>query len=377
MNSPVLTIISFVLIFTVVVVSHEFGHFIIARINGIQVNEFSVGMGPAIFRKKGKSTEFVIRLLPFGGACIFEGETGNYSDVMGEELNKDHERSTEERREEKRQKEERRGMAFNEAPVWGRIASVVAGPLFNIILAYVLALFIVWFCGADLPVLVDVMEGYPAEAAGLKAGDIITEINHHKVHLYREVMIYSYVNVGDEMEIVYERDGEKFETILTPQYSAEAGRYYIGIVGGSEYIECDNLKVFPYSWYEVRYWFVSTIQSLKYMISGHASADDIAGPVGVANIIDDTIEETSSYGAFTVVLNMVNIAVLLSVNLGVVNMLPIPALDGGRLLFLLFEAISGRRVPEEKEGLIHFIGFALLMVLMVFVMFNDIKRFFV
>ena len=112
------------------------------------------------------------------------------------------------------------------------------------------------------------------------------------------------------------------------------------------------------------------------MVTGHAKLDDLAGPVGVANIIDDTIEETAPMGAFTVLLNMMNIAVLLSVNLGVLNLLPIPALDGGRLLFLFFEAVSGRKLPPEKEGIVHLIGFVLLMILMIAVLFNDIGRFF-
>lgn len=366
MHSPLLTIISFILIFTVVVVSHEFGHYLIARLNGIKVNEFSIGMGPAIFRKKGKMTTFVIRLLPIGGACIFEGEDGNVS--LPEEGKEDAQHAE--------IKKSLEAKNFNDAPVWSRIASVFAGPIFNIILAYLLALFIVWFCGADLTTVGSVMEGYPAEAAGIQAGDRITKIDGHTTHLWREVMIYSYMNDGSDMTIEYSRNGEKFTTTLTPRYSQEEGRYYIGFSGGADYIKCSNLRVFKYSWFEVRYWLVATVESLKYMVTGHAKLDDLAGPVGVANIIDDTIEETKPLGAFTVLLNMMNIAVLLSVNLGVLNLLPVPALDGGRLIFLFIEAISGRKLPPEKEGLVHLIGFVLLMILMIVVLFNDIGRFF-
>ena len=365
MHSPVLTIVSFILIFTVVVVSHEFGHYLIARLNGIKVNEFSIGMGPALFKKKGKMTSFVIRLLPIGGACIFEGEDGVVSlPAEGEEGR------------EAEVKKDLQAKNFNDAPVWARIASVFAGPIFNIILAYLLALFIVWFCGADLTTVADVMTGYPAEAAGIRGGDVITKIDGHTTHLWREVMVYSYMNSGTEMKIEYLRDGQKYETILTPMYSEEDSRHYIGFKGGADYIKCNNLKVFKYSWYEVRYWLVATVQSLKYMVTGHAKLDDLAGPVGVANIIDDTIEETAPMGGFTVLLNMMNIAVLLSVNLGVLNLLPVPALDGGRLIFLFFEAASGRKIPPEKEGIVHLIGFVLLMILMIAVLFNDIGRFF-
>ena len=366
MHSPLLTIISFILIFTVVVVSHEFGHYLIARLNGIKVNEFSIGMGPALFKKKGKMTTFVIRLLPIGGACIFEGEDGNVS--LPEEEGEDAQHAE--------IKKSLEAKNFNDAPVWSRIASVFAGPIFNIILAYLLALFIVWFCGADLTTVGSVMEGYPAEAAGIQAGDRITKIDGHTTHLWREVMIYSYMNDGSDMTIEYSRNGEKLTTTLTPRYSQEEGRYYIGFSGGADYIKCSNLRVFKYSWFEVRYWLVATVESLKYMVTGHAKLDDLAGPVGVANIIDDTIEETKPLGAFTVLLNMMNIAVLLSVNLGVLNLLPVPALDGGRLIFLFIEAISGRKLPPEKEGLVHLIGFVLLMILMIVVLFNDIGRFF-
>ncbi len=358
MNSPILTILAFLIIFTLVVVSHEFGHFLIARLNGIKVVEFTIGMGPALFRKKGKVTEFCLRLLPFGGACIFEGEDGNIRTAESDVA------------------DSREGMNFNDAPVWGRIASVVAGPLFNIILAFLLSLFMVWFSGADLPVVHSVMEDYPAEEAGLKEGDVITSINGRQVYLWREVMLKSFLNHGETLDIRYKRDGVLQAAVITPKYDEEAARYYIGFTGGSDYIQCKDLKVFKYSAVEVRYWLIATVDSLKYMLSGHGKLDDLAGPVGVANVIDDTIEETIPYGPMTVLLNMFNIAVLLSVNLGVVNLLPLPALDGGRLIFLLFEAVSGRKLPPEKEGFVHMIGFVLLMILMVVVLFNDITRFF-
>ncbi len=358
MNSPILTIISFLIIFTIVVVSHEFGHFLIARLNGIKVVEFTIGMGPALFRKKGKHTEFVIRLLPFGGACIFEGEDGNIREAEVDVA------------------DDTAGKNFNDAPVWGRIAAVLAGPVFNIILAYLLSLFMVWFSGADFPVVRSIMDDYPAQEAGLEEGDVITAINHRKVYVWREVVLKSFLNLGEQLEIEYERDGQKFATVLNPKYDEVDQRFYIGFSGGSDYIKCNNLKVFKYSAVEVRYWLLATVDSIKYMFGGHGKLDDLAGPVGVANVIDETIEETIPYGAMTVLLNMFNIAVLLSVNLGVVNLLPIPALDGGRLLFLIFEAVSGRKIPPEKEGFVHMIGFVLLMILMVVILFNDITRFF-
>lgn len=353
MKSPVLTIVSFLIIFMVVVVSHEFGHYIIARINGIRVNEFTIGFGPALFKKKGRVTEFVIRLFPFGGACIFDGMDG-----------------------EPTQESDGFNKGFNEAPVWGRISTVLAGPVFNVILAFFLALPLVWVYGADLPNVVVAYEGYPAYEAGIREGDRVIKVDGHRVHLWREVIIRSLMNSGEPMDIVWEHEGQRYSSTITPAWSEEDQRYYIGFSGGTDIISCKNLNLIPYSWYEVRYWLDATIQSLKHMVTGHAKLDDLAGPVGVANVIDETIEDTQQYGGFTVFMNMVNLAVLLSVNLGIMNLLPIPALDGGRLLFLLFEAVSGRRVPPEKEGFVHMIGIILLLVLMVVVMFNDIGRFF-
>lgn len=373
MNSPILTIISFILIFTVVVVSHEFGHFLIARINGIRVNEFSIGMGPALFRKKGKMTELVIRLLPIGGACIFDGEDGKESVID----NKEEEELSGDGDGKKRKRFRPKAKPFQEAPVWGRIAAVVAGPLFNIILAYLLSLVVIWFTGVSTPVIDEVYDNYPGKAAGLQAGDEIVKIDGHSTHLWDDVRIYTLLSSGDSLHITYLRNGEKRETDLTPYLDPESGNYFIGIAHKADNIlDCRNLRVLKYSWHNVEFWLSATIQSLKYMIGGHARLDDLAGPVGVANIIDDTIEDAAPHGAFTVILSMFNIAILLSVNLGVLNLLPIPALDGGRLLFLLFEAVSGKKVPPEKEGLVHLIGFVLLMILMVVVLINDIGRFF-
>lgn len=378
MPSIVSTIISFILIFTVVVVSHEFGHFLIGRLNGIKVNEFSIGMGPAIFKKKLKSFVLSIRLFPIGGACIFEGEVGNMPSDEEDEKNKAEDAvvSGERIGEAEDSLEDENNKPFNKAPVWGRIATVFAGPLFNIVLAYLFSLFICWFCGQDIPVIAEVTEGMPAEEAGIQVGDMITEINGQKICVWREISVISLMNNGSDITISYERDGQEYETVIHPYYSEEEDRYYMGLAGGNEIVPCNNISVFKYSWYEVRYWLITTVRSLVYMLSGNASADDIAGPVGVATVIDDTIEQTSQYGLFTVILNMINIAVLLSVNLGVLNLLPLPALDGGRLIFLLIEAVRGKPISAEKEGIVHLIGFVLLMLLMIFVFFNDIMRLF-
>lgn len=357
----IVTIIVFVLIFSIVVISHELGHFLLAKKNGIHVVEFSVGMGPTILRHKGKETMYTLKLLPIGGACMFEGEDGITSEMDGEI--------------EGQPKKEVEG-TFQSASVWGRISTVFAGPFFNILLAFLLSLIVVGFGATDKPVIMGTMEGYPAAEAGIQAGDTILRINGERIHLYREVSLISYANRGENLEIEYARDGKKYTTQIKPAYDSETGRYYIGLQGAGEYTKCKNLEVIKYGYYEVRYWLISTFKSLGMMFQGQVKADDLAGPVGIAQVIGETIEETKPMGLPTVVLTMINIAILLSVNLGVLNLLPLPALDGGRLVFLLIEVVRGKPIPPEKEGVVHFIGFVVLMLLMVFVMYNDIMRLF-
>ena len=348
-----MTIIFFILIFGVIVLAHEFGHYLLAKVNGIHVVEFAIGMGPKIagFHKNG--TDYVIRLLPLGGACMFEGEDGK-----GEEEGACGENS------------------FNAASVGARISSVVAGPLFNFILAFLLAMFLVGLGGTDRPVIQGVMEGFPAQEAGMEAGDLVVRMNGERIYVGREVTLNTFRNQGEPIEIGYMRDGMYQETTIVPRYDEASGRYLIGWQGYMEYVEPTGIDLFKLSYYEVRYSLKATIKSLGMLIEGKATKDDVAGPVGIAQVIGEVAKEASEYGPLVVMLNLCNIALLLSVNLGVINLLPFPALDGGRLVFLLIEAIRGKPIPPEKEGMVHFAGFVALMVLMVFVLYNDIVRLF-
>ena len=271
--------------------------------------------------------------------------------------------------------EEKEGVAFTEAGVWARIATVFAGPFFNFILAFVIAVILSAFSGADLPVVGVVSQGSAAEAAGLKEGDLITKIGREPIHFFREISLISALNQGEAMEITYERDGERLFTTLTPGYSEDDMRYYMGITNGGEYLECNPLQVFQYGFYEVEYWVKITYKSLKMLVQGQVSKDDVSGPVGIAQLVGESYDQAEkNYGTPYAILTMLEIIVLLSVNLGIMNLLPIPALDGGRLVFMLVEVIRGKPVPPEKEGMVHFAGLVVLMVLMVFIMYNDIMR---
>lgn len=359
------TIISFILIFSVIVIGHEGGHFLIARANGIRVVEFTIGLGPKLLHFKKGDTEYSIRALPFGGACIFE----NPDELEEAEEEKENvEKLTKDLNPDKKNK------SFGEAGVFARIATVFAGPLFNIILAYVLGLFVVFFCGETGTVVDSVSEGYPAAEAGIQKGDKITKINGERVYLFSEIRLITMVDTTDNWEIEFERNGETMSVILTPVNVGYRSRL-IGI-STKDFIDCSNLSMFKYSALEVRYWLKATFKSLKMLVTGKLNKDDVAGPVGMAQVIDTTIEEAKPYGLFTVILNMVNIALLLSVNLGIMNLLPLPALDGGRLVFLFIEAIIGKKVPKKAEAYVHLAGIILLVIISLLVLANDITRFF-
>ena len=346
------TIILFVIIFSIVVISHEFGHFLIGKRNGIRVLEFSVGMGPNLFSFQRGETKYSLKLLPIGGACMFDGEDG----VAAENGEVDEH-------------------SFLSANVWARIATVFAGPFFNFVLAFLFSLIIVAFNGADRPVVNQVVADSAAEDAGIMPGDKILKINGEHIRIYREISLISALNQGEPMEIQVERNGEVLKMSLTPHYSAGEGRYYIGLNGGG-YAACNPAQVFQYGFYEVRYWVKATYKSLLMLLQGQAKKEDISGPIGIAQFVGDAYEEVKPYGISSVIFTMMNIVILLSVNLGILNLLPFPALDGGRLVFMFLEVLRGKPIAPEKEGMVHFAGLVVFMILMVFVMYNDITKLF-
>ena len=431
-----MAIIIALLIFSLIIVIHELGHFLLAKRNGIAVTEFSVGMGPRIASFEKNHTRYSLKILPLGGSCM----------MLGEDEDSDDEK------------------AFNSKPVWARISVIAAGPIFNFPLAYVLSLLIVGVVGYDPAIVTGVTAGGPAAEAGIQAGDRIVEIGGSSIAVGREVDDYFRFHPmsAASLEIVYERDGEEYIVILQPEvveqymlgisYMAdqtpavieiaedqtEYPLYQAGLRTGdvitaingtpiasgsemSEYFQAnpltaqavdityerngeeetvsvtpkfyqsyysagfsynlarqrtDVLGTIRYSAVEVGYWIEYTVKSLGMLFTGGVSLDDMAGPVGIVDMIGTTYEASRSDGALYVVLNMAYLTILLSANLGVVNLLPIPALDGGRLVFLFLEALRGKPIAREKEGFIHMIGLIALMALMVVVFFNDIFRLF-
>ncbi len=338
-------IIIALLIFSIIIIFHELGHFWLAKANGIRVNEFCLGLGPTIFGFTKGETKYSLKLLPFGGACMMEGEDDDSSDER----------------------------AFNKKSVWARISVVAAGPIFNFIMAFVFAFILVCNTGYDIPEIVEVSEGYAAEEAGMKPGDVILEMNGKNIHFYREVSSYALFHEGESVEVTYERDGERYTTTLAPKYDEELGKYRYGFVGG-KVVQGNLFQNLKYSVYEVKYWIDTTVGSLKMLVTGGVTLNDVSGPVGLVDAIGDSYEESVSYGYYAAFLQMLYISILISANLGVMNLLPLPALDGGRLVFLIIEGIRGKRIDPDKEGMVHFVGLMLLMGLMVVVMFNDIRK---
>lgn len=338
-----------ILLFSAIVIFHELGHFLLAKANGIRVDEFSLGLGPTLVGKEWKGTKFSLKLLPFGGACM-----------MGEDDADDLSESS-----------------FNSKSVWARISVIAAGPVFNLILAWILCVVMVAWVGYRAPVVGEVTEGYSAKEQGILPGDVITEIDGKRIHLWNEITLSNLMNTeGKETEITYLRDGKETSVILEPRALEGDLNKRLGIASTAGLTKAGPAASLQYGAYTVKYWIDYTIDCLKMLVGGKVGIKDMSGPVGIVDAVDETYQSSKAAGLKIVVLNLMNFAILLTANLGIMNLLPIPALDGGRLVFLFVEAVRRKRVPPEKEGMVHFAGFALLLVLMAVVMYHDIMNLF-
>ena len=341
-------IIIAILLFSFIIIFHELGHFLLAKSNGIRVDEFSLGLGPTLIGKKIGGTKFCIKLLPFGGAC-----------TMGEDDADDMSEGS-----------------FNSKSVWARISVIAAGPAFNLILAWIFCVIIILSVGYRSAEISSVSEGYSAAEQGMQAGDVIKEINGRNIHIWDDVSLYTLTHPNEtSLEVVYERDGEEYTAVIEPRQLEGDTTPKLGVTSG-EVVKPGLLGAFQYGAYTVKYWINYTFDSLRMLVTGQLGIKDMSGPVGIVSAVDSVYQAAAPSGIAAVVLNMLNLGVLVTANLGIMNLLPIPALDGGRLMFLIIEAVRRKRVPPEKEGMVHFAGFAVLMVLMVVVMFNDIVKLF-
>ncbi len=340
-----LTIIGAILIFSVIIFVHEFGHFITARIFGVTVHEFAIGMGPVLWKKQGKETLYSIRAIPMGGFCKMEGEDEE-SDDPG---------------------------AFNNKKPWKRIIILVSGAGMNVLLGFVILLGLVTTSAITndgiASVVVDSVVPEAQVAEFLQPGDRITAINGNSVHIKRDVSFELAQNGGEDAEITFKRNGEKItKTFMPMKQTAEDGTEYY-LVGFNVRIDDISIGGVLRETFFQTVWMVKTIFiSLGMLFSGEAGVGDLSGPVGVVSAMN-TVAKNG-------LLEFLFFAAFLAVNIGVMNLLPIPALDGGRTLFVIFEMIFRKPVPRDKEGIIHFVGFALLILLMLYATYNDIIRIF-
>lgn len=421
------------LILSGVIIFHELGHFLFAKLSHVKVNEFAFGMGPRILSFKKGETVYAWRLFPIGGMCAMQGE--------------DEEDSSE--------------GSFQKAKVWQKILIVAGGPLFNFLLALIISLIVIFSIGADPCRITSVEQSSAAAKAGLQEGDIITSFNGGGVSNSRELYMYLMLDgvPTDEIRLSYVRDGKNYSISYVPDYTekyligisysdssdggmvisavssdspAESSGIQVGdtitaingqnVSNGEEYANYisehpldgseiaitysrgntettvnitpkstrqaqggfsfnmarEKMGIFEsikYGFGELKYWINTTVKSIASLFTGRFKVTDLSGPVGVVSTIGSAYEEAAvSGGAFEVLMTMLNMVILLSANLGVMNLLPLPALDGGRLIFLFIEAIRRRPCNQKIEGIVHFVGIVALLSLAVFIAVNDVIK---
>ena len=337
-----LYVLTALLLLGVLIILHEGGHFWAARLCGIEVREFSAGMGPLLLQRRSrKGTQFSVRALPIGGYCAFYGEDEDSDDPR----------------------------AFNLQPVWKRAVTVAAGPLMNFVAAF--AVIVIYLSLVGIPAIVPEVESVEnvAAEAGLQSGDRILAVNGEELSDTQAIATAIAGSEGKAVTLTVERGGEKMDLALTPFYDEALSRWRVGFTFAQRRTRVSLLTSIPFS---VQYNAESAtliVKTLKDLIFHGQGVEDVTGPVGTVYVIQEVTRE----GGLDIYLELMAI---ISVNLGLMNLLPIPGLDGSRLLFLLAEAIRRKPVNRDIEGTIHTIGFALLMGLMVVLTYKDIMQYF-
>lgn len=389
MTSILISILALGFIITI----HELGHFLFAKLFKVGVVEFSLGMGPTVFSFVKGETRYSLRLLPFGGSCMMVGEEADESDQNKDRkiqsfVNGVSEEKTREIEEEYILIDGRKyakSSQFVFKPAWQRFLIIIAGPVFNFILAFILSIFITTQVGYDKPFINAVEQGMPASEAGLESGDLIRYISvdgsKSSVTVARDISVFLLMHQDEinslkpvKLGYIDISDGyTKKEAIITPSFDNESGRGLMGIRFNIGYVPIEGFtELIKYSAYNVEYCIKATIKSLQMLVSGDVGKDDVMGPVRMVATMDQNVDEAMDYGLMVSLLTLFDMMILISGSLGAMNLLPVPALDGGRLLFIIIEMIRGKAVPRELESKIHMIGMTLLLIFMVLIFFNDI-----
>ena len=360
-----ITLIAALIVFSAVIAIHEFGHFTVAKLCGIQVNEFSIGMGPALWKKIYKGTQYSLRALPVGGYVALEGEESPESQQA--EAARD-EREAEE--ENPVPPEQRTGIPLNEAPVWQRALVMVAGAFMNFVLGFVV-----------LVILVAAQEGaitsktiYSIEndalcgQTGLQAGDEIVAVNGRRCFVANDILYELVRTEAYRARFTVKRDGQKVELpdVQFDTWQDENGQTHMTL-GFTVYgIKKTPLNVLKEAWNSTLYYGRIAFISLADLVRGRESINNLSGPVGIVTAIG----QAASYGWQ----DLLEMLALITVNLGILNLLPFPALDGGKVVFLVIEGVTGHAVPEKLQSVLTLATFGLLFGLMLFATYNDILR---
>lgn len=345
MNISVTMVVAVVVVFGILVLVHELGHFVTAKLTGMRVDEFAIGFGPKLFGFKYGETLYSVRAIPLGG----------FNQIAGMEPDDT----------------EAGDRAFWIKPVWKRMIVIVAGAAMNMVLAYVLIAGILFTSGIQTPVkqaqLGSVVSSKPAAVAGLREGDVVTAINGEKIDTWQQFAGRVKNAGGQVLTITYQRDGQEGTANVIPEYDKSAGQAMVGVVAATNHIAVGFGQSLVLAAKQIWYITYTMIAALVGMVMGTVHAD-LAGPIGVAAVIGEAAQV-----GFQPVLN---IMILLSINLGIINLLPIPALDGGHFFTLLVEALRGKPLSPSLMRKSQFVGMALLIMLMFFATAQDFSRWF-
>ncbi|MBU3189251.1 RIP metalloprotease RseP [Clostridium bowmanii] len=323
-----------ILAFSLLIIIHELGHFTLAKLNGVKVHEFSLGMGPKIFGIKGKETEYLIKAFPIGGYVKMEGEDEGSNDPR----------------------------AFNNKTPLQKLSIVSAGAIMNFVLALVLFAIVGASEGYIVPIIGEVVPDGAAMKAGMQVGDKITKVNSVSIDKWDQFINEIYSSKGENVNIEIVRNSKVKTFSLKPIKNVKENRFMIGIGGTQKKMNFGEV---------VSYGFNQTFDTTKQifaflgnLVHGQVSANDVGGPISIIRV--------STRVAQAGLTNLMMLTAMLSVQLGILNVIPFPALDGGWIFILLFEIISGKKLDDKKVGFVNYIGFMLLMALMVFVVLKDI-----
>ncbi len=332
-----------VLLLLFLIVVHEWGHFITALKIGVPIEEFSIGYGPLLVKKIYGRVQYSFRLLPLGGYVRMTGDEEDWNDPNG----------------------------FVNRKPWEKILIAAAGPFMNFVAAILLFIVIYSFLGIpaalDEPVFGGVLEGTPAEAAGIQTGDRCVQVNGETVESWNDFTTQvAAAREGEALSLVLQRGGDEFTVDVQPFYDEEQGRLIVGVYSTVVYEKVSVFRAIPAGFQQTWHMTVLLAEGMKMLFTGEAGADDISGPIGITTMIGDAAREG--------MIELLAFIALLSVNLGLLNLLPIPALDGSKILLAVIEWIRRKRLDPEKESHIQWIGLLLLLGLMALATVNDIEH---